>query len=75
MYVALTNGVDYSSTLNSQAVAFRGFIVGVAGNVNIVGLDGNSCVLPAMVAGVTHPCAGQGILASGTTATGIVAVF
>lgn len=70
MYVA----IDVSSADYAPTRAFRGFIVGVAGNVNIVGLDGVPCVLPNMVAGVAHACAGMKILSASTTATGIVAV-
>jgi len=74
MYRAVSyTGGEYAPT--SPVTAFRGFICAVAGNVNIVGLDGTSCVLPAMAAGVIHPAAGLKVLEASTTATGIIAVF
>lgn len=66
-YAAVTNGVDYVNE-------FKGFIVGAAGNVNIVGEDGVSCVLPNLSAGFAHPFFGKAILATSTTATGIIAI-
>lgn len=52
-----------------------GFIVGVAGDVALVYHDGSTDTLPAMVAGVVHACQFTHITATGTTATGIHAVF
>lgn len=54
----------------------RGFIVAVAGNVNVIAFgDDTAVVLPSMVAGVVHPVAVKRILSTSTTATGIVAVY
>lgn len=49
----------------------RAILVGVAGDVAIKDLDGNSVTLPALVAGVVHPIHAQQIFVAGTTATGI----
>lgn len=54
----------------------RGFQVAVAGDVALGYPDGNSTVWPACTAGVLHPHYGfVRVLATGTTATGIVVAY
>jgi hypothetical protein len=54
----------------------RGIILGAPGNVEILLPDGvSTLILPSLVAGVTHPCRTTKIVAAGTTATSIVAVW
>jgi len=54
----------------------RGFQVAVAGNVALGYADGSTAVWPGCAAGVIHPHFGfTRILATGTTATGIVVAF
>lgn len=54
----------------------RGLILGTSGNVSVIGFgDDDPVVLPALVAGVVHPVSVKRIRATGTTATGIVAVY
>lgn len=54
----------------------RGFQVGVAGDVALEYADGTTVVWPACVAGIVHPHFGfTRILATGTTATGIVVAY
>lgn len=68
--------VTPSDTDDLPLGACRGFIVGVAGDVEVIGSDDSTAVvLPAMAAGVVHPCSVRRILAGSTTATGIVAVY
>lgn len=67
--------IDVSSADYTPADAFRGFLVGTAGAVNIKGLDGVACVLPSVLAGVVYPCSGTSILSSGTDADDIVVIF
>ncbi len=50
----------------------RGFYVAVAGNVAVVHPDGSTATWPALIAGQFHPIQCVRILATGTTATGIV---
>lgn len=52
---------------------FRGLILDAAADVEVVGTDGHSCVVP-MTAGM-NDTGGIGIKAAGTDATVIVAVF
>lgn len=54
----------------------RGFQVGVAGDVAVEYKDGTTVVWPACIAGVIHPHNGfTRILATGTTATGVVVAY
>lgn len=54
----------------------RGFQVAVAGDVALGYADGTTCVWPACAAGMTHAHFGFiRILATGTTATGIVVAY
>lgn len=54
----------------------RGFQVGVAGDVALQYEDGTSVTWPACVAGVLHAHSGfVKVLATGTTATGIVVAY
>lgn len=53
-------------------VPIRGFIVSNAGNVNVIGLDDSSAVIIAVDANVIYPIACKRVLATSTTATGIV---
>jgi len=50
----------------------RGFVVGLAGDVDVTFMSGNRVTLPSMVAGVMHPGYIKKIHAENTTATGIV---
>ena len=68
-----TDPVDSVSKFKPQ-LPFKGIHVGVAGNVTIVGMDGASATFTALSAGL-WPYAGQAILASTTTATGLIAIF
>lgn len=52
-----------------------GFIVGVSGDVAVQYANGEQDTLPAMAAGIVHACQFTHILATGTTATTIKAVF
>ncbi|WP_199772189.1 spike base protein, RCAP_Rcc01079 family [Agrobacterium tumefaciens] len=63
------------SDTNELATVPRAICVGADGNVVVV-MSGNSQeVTVAMVAGVLYPLAVKQIKATGTTATGIVAVW
>lgn len=54
--------------------ALRGLYVGVSGNVAVVFKDDTSVIYTNLVAGVIHPITNiKSILATGTTATGIIA--
>lgn len=54
----------------------RGLIITVAGTVSLVGPKGVAVTLPAaMAVGVIHSIRFTRINASGTTATGLIAVF
>lgn len=54
----------------------RGFQVAVAGDVALGYADGTTCVWPACAEGALHPHFGFiRILATGTTATGIVVAY
>ena len=50
----------------------RGFMVGVAGDVAVVMADGSTGTLVGLAAGVQHAFQVTRILATGTTATGII---
>ena len=52
--------------------AARGILVGVSGDVAVIGVGGSSSVvIPALAAGVWHPMNVKRVLSTGTTATGI----
>lgn len=54
----------------------RGFQVGVEGNVALEYANGDTCVWPACAAGMIHPHVDfVRVLATGTTATGIVVAY
>lgn len=61
-----------SDTVNIAGGSIRGFYVGVAGDVAVIMPDGTTGVWPALAAGGPHPIQASRILATGTTATGIV---
>ena len=56
---------------------FRGFMVGTAGDLTIVTLEGRTRTIPAncIAVGIIHPIAGTCIKNSGTTAAQICVVF
>lgn len=51
---------------------FDGIMVTVAGNVAVEMLGGNVVTLPGLQPGVIYPIAGVRVMATGTSATGIV---
>lgn len=54
----------------------RGLQVTVSGNVALGYPDGTTCVWPSCIEGLIHPHVGfNRVLATGTTATGIVVAF
>lgn len=76
-----TRGLDcppsriFSVTPNDSSdlsVATRAIMVAGDGNVAVETVDGDTGTLPALVAGVPYPIRAVKILATGTTATGIV---
>jgi hypothetical protein len=75
--IGATGGASYTpsdtATITRQT---RGFQVGVAGAVALGYADGTTCVWPACSAGMIHPHFNfVRILATGTTATGIVVAY
>lgn len=52
-----------------------GFMVGVAGNVQVWGMDGVACVLTGVQPGQVYPFKVRRIMATLTTATGITALY
>lgn len=57
---------------DATVIAFRGLYIGGSGNVAVVTQAGNTVTFPNMNAGQTYPIMGTKVLATGTTATGIV---
>ena len=53
----------------------RGIMVGVSGNVSVNMSGGGSAVVMPMTAGQLYPIAVSRVLSTGTTATGIVALW
>ena len=53
----------------------RGIMVGVAGNVAFTMTDGSSVILPNLTAGVVHRISATKVITTGTTATGIFALY
>lgn len=54
---------------------FRGIMLGVAGNVAIKDENDNTVVIAGLAAGIIHPISSKRIMATGTTATGIVTFY
>jgi hypothetical protein len=52
----------------------RGVLVGTSGSLNVVLVSGTVIQFPTLAAGVIHPICASRILATGTTATNIIAV-
>jgi hypothetical protein len=71
-YLAVTP--SDSATLRSDGLACRAVNVAVAGTVAVVDKDGNTVSL-YLAAGFLHRVGAVQVLATGTTATGIVAGF
>lgn len=69
---AVAVGVGNDTTAYTPPLA--GFVVGVAGNVNIVDSYGNTVVIPA-IAGYTYWVKCSKIKATSTTATGITGFY
>lgn len=57
------------------AVMPRVLMVATVGNVAVVMKDGSTGTLPALQPGVPYPVRVKRVLATGTTATGIVGLF
>lgn len=55
--------------------ASKGLYIGVAGNVAVVTTGGDSATLTALTIGIIHPISVKRVLATGTTATNILAVY
>lgn len=65
--------VTPSDTTDLPGAAARALYVGVSGNVALIPRDGEAAVtLNGLAAGVWHHVAARRILATGTTATGIL---
>ena len=60
---------------NSKKVRCRAILIGVGGNLAIRNEDGTTVTLVGLVAGGLYPISTDRILATGTTATDIVAGF
>ena len=53
----------------------RGLYVGVSGNVAVKMADGTTVTFTNLAAGIVHPLRVQQVLATGTTATGVIGVI
>lgn len=53
----------------------RAIMVATAGDLAVIMKDGSTATLPALQPGVPYPVRARRILASGTTATGIVGLY
>lgn len=53
----------------------RGLYLGAAGDVKVEMADGTIVMLTALAAGVLHPLRVRRVYSTGTTATGIVAIY
>lgn len=71
-----TEGITVSpSDSTDLSIGFcRGILVGVSGSLSVVGTGGSVINFPTLAAGVIHPICATRIRATGTSATGIVAV-
>ncbi|MEO3947624.1 hypothetical protein [Gorillibacterium sp. CAU 1737] len=49
--------------------------VGVSGDLSVITSGGDTVTLKAVAAGIFHPISVRRVLSTGTTATGIVAVY
>lgn len=52
-----------------------GIYVGATGDLVVTFLDGNTVTLKGLASGVIHPLCVKRVLATGTTATGIIAMY
>lgn len=66
--------VTPNDSVDLQTTA-RGFMVGAAGNVKITTVGGSTVTLTGVAAGVPLPISVSRIWSTGTTATGIVALW
>lgn len=71
-----TEGVSVTPSDSADlSIGFcRGILVGTAGSLSVIGTSGGTINFPTLIAGVIHPICATRIRATGTTATGIVAV-
>jgi hypothetical protein len=60
---------------DTTQVFFNGLYVGGTGNITIENTDGSSCLISTIPAGTQLPFAGRRVMATGTTATLIVAML
>ena len=75
----LALAVTPSDTLNivhpSGQTFTKGLYIGAPGNLSVVMAGGGTTVFTAIAGGVIHPLSVQRVNATGTTATGIVALY
>ncbi|MCM3444387.1 spike base protein, RCAP_Rcc01079 family [Metabacillus halosaccharovorans] len=67
--------VTPSDSSNLSKGISKGFYLGASGNVKVDLASGTTITLNSLAAGVIHPIAVKKVHATGTTATGIVAVY
>lgn len=53
----------------------RGFMATVTGDIAVTFADGSTATFAAVVAGKTYPVSITKVMATGTTATGIIALY
>lgn len=60
---------------NTDISICRGIYIGGSGDLRVKMLDGTIVVFTSIAAGMVHPLSISRVYATGTTATGIVAVY
>ena len=67
--------VTPSDTVDLVTGATGGLYVGVSGAVSLITAGGTTVVFTALTGGIIHPISVIRVMATGTTATGILAVY
>ncbi len=69
------DGADLGKIASGEFLQTIGILVGASGDVRVTLTSGTTITLPALAGGVWHPIEATRVLATGTTATGIVAGY
>jgi hypothetical protein len=73
--VKTASAVTTSDSVNLTAGATSGLYLGATGDISVVLAGGGTITFTGMASGVIHPISVTRVNATGTTATGIVAVY
>lgn len=73
--ISVTPSDTVNITFPSGTNYSKGIYVGVSGDLKVIMVDGTNITFTNIAAGIFQPISAKRVLSTGTTATGIVAVY